>query len=129
MNTAVEDHSGPCSTALTSCPIQLSQAVMLTSLWQLLSTSGPPGVTTEKLGSVPAPAAVRKSASGTRLAAWLVSRHSANEGQIDQIYPPCVLFAPYSFQVRPTVSSRSMIVGMFFTGVCSNAPPNLSPGS
>src|SRR5215469_887422 len=145
MKTAVEFHSGPFITALTSCPSQSSPLVMENPLCSLSPSR--PGVTTENAGSLPVLASVMNWASlvlpspaALSPLHWPVYSNSANVGQIAHPYvsdcgvlvhsfrPLGVVIsvvhrAPYSRQGRPAALSRSMMTGTYGTGVCANAPP------
>src|SRR5579864_9845336 len=87
MNRAVDFHSGPFMIADTTWPIQLSPAAMEKPLCSLFTASVPPGVTMEKLASLPALAFWANIGAGRLCVACPVSRHSANVGQMSQMYP------------------------------------------
>ena len=87
MNKAVDRQSGPFMTADAIWPSQSSPAVMEKPLCSLSRVSLPPGVMMEKLGRVPRWASFTNDVLATLFAFWPVFRHSANEGQMSQMYP------------------------------------------
>src|SRR5262249_61761301 len=68
-------------------PGQSSPAVMEKPLCSLSLVSFPPGVMMEKFGRCPRCASRTNDVLATLFAFWPVSRHSANEGQMSQMYP------------------------------------------
>src|ERR1700686_457451 len=119
MKIAVDDQSGPCSTALTAAPIQLSPTAIEVPLCCDVAPLLPPwGSRIEKLGRVPFCASVVNWLGATMFSFWLVSRQAAKVRRIAQSYP-----LVKSFQDKLAASSRSMIVSTCCTGVGRYAPP------
>src|ERR1700674_6028275 len=89
MKSAVDFHSGPCSRADATAPIQLSPAAIDVPLCcDVGKVPLPCGSTIEKLGSVPFFASVTKLVTGTMFIRLWVCRHSAKLGQIAHVYVP-----------------------------------------